>query len=405
MSVSIDLPPAAWSAYPHSLADVLPAIATAFGLDPSAGQTSTDVPALHIPERKDVVLLLVDGLGSVLLDEFASYAPTLASMRTQTLRAGFPATTATSLTSLTGGTACGVHGIIGYSFRPGDECRTRGSRRVLNALRWSLDSADGPSALVTYPPSLVSNTADEPSSGLEWLSHNGVRITYVMPGEFRGSGLTQVAFRAAGRYLPAVTPDGIRAAVGGVLARNSSHLRFVYAYFSELDMAGHIHGPGSSAWLEKLAVVDRLVADLAADLPVDACLLVTGDHGMIAAENSVDIDAAPTLRAGVADIAGEARVRHVYAQPHGADDVLAAWTAELDGSAHVVSREQAIDEGWFGTPVTSAVAERIGDVVAVARGATTLIRSEHEPVESRMVGHHGAWTAAELLVPLLDVAT
>ena len=52
--------------------------------------------------------------------------------------------------------------------------------------------------------------------------------------------------------------------------------------------------------------------------------------------------------------------------------------------------------------VTDVVAERIGDRVAVARGTTILTRSLTDPqIEVNMVGHHGAWSAAEQLVPVL----
>ncbi|WP_042375401.1 alkaline phosphatase family protein [Gordonia alkanivorans] len=384
-----ELTPADWARYPHTLADVLPAASVALGVSPDSG--------LVVPPGDSVVVLLIDGLGATLLEEYAESAPTLRELTASTLRAGFPATTATSILSLTVGAPCGVHGIIGYSFRPDDDCRTRGSRRVLNSLRWSLDDAQGPSALVTYPPSLVRT---HPGS-LEALADEGVRVTYVMPGEFRETGLTLAAFRAPGQYVPAVTPDGVREGVLAAVRGHSRHRRFVYAYYSELDTAGHIHGPGSAAWLEKLRLVDRLVAELAAELPSGTTLLVTGDHGMITADRAVDIDTAPGLLDGVEAVAGEARARHVYASSGAAEDVLKAWSGYLGDAAHVVSREQTLDEGWFGPEVADAVANRIGDVVAVARESVTLTRSKNETMESMMIGHHGAWTAAEQLVPLL----
>ncbi|WP_439031880.1 alkaline phosphatase family protein [Gordonia terrae] len=389
-STPAELNPSDWYRHPYTLADILPAASGALGI--TAPPTE-----LAVPPGDSVVVLLIDGLGATLLDQYAEHAPTLRELTSTTLRAGFPATTATSILSLTVGASCGVHGIIGYSFRPDDECRTRGSRRVLNSLRWSLDDAQGPSALMTYPPALVRTER----GSLETLAAAGVRVTYVMPGEFRGSGLTMAAFRASGQYLPAVTPDGIREAVTTTLRRRSRHRRFVYAYYSELDMAGHIYGPGSEPWLEKLRIVEKMVADLASELPPGTTLLVTGDHGMITADRAIDIDTAPVLLEGVDAVAGEARVRHVYATPGSESDVLAAWSDYLGDGAHVVAREQTIDEGWFGPVVTDAVARRIGDVVAVARGTTTLTRSKRETMESMMLGHHGAWTADEQLVPLL----
>lgn len=100
-------------------------------------------------------------------------------------------------------------------------------------------------------------------------------------------------------------------------------------------------------------------------------------------------------------IAGEPRVRHLYVADGARDDVLATWTAELGAEARVVTREQAVDEAWFGIAVDPDIAQRIGDVVAVARDRTVLVRGDVEPLEARMIGHHGAWTADEQLVPLL----
>jgi hypothetical protein len=67
----------------------------------------------------------------------------------------------------------------------------------------------------------------------------------------------------------------------------------------------------------------------------------------------------------------------------------------------VVSREEAIAAGWFGTRVADDVRPRIGDVVAAARDTASMVRRTVEPLESSLIGHHGSLTTAEQLVPLL----
>lgn len=176
----------------------------------------------------------------------------------------------------------------------------------------------------------------------------------------------------------------------------------MYGYHADLDTMGHVYGPGSLPWRLQLAQVDRLVAAVANALPADAVLAVTGDHGMVTMDLVFDVDTVPELGAGVRLLAGDPRSRHVYAEPGAAADVLAAWRAVLGDAAEVVSREQAVEEGWFG-PVAAALAERIGDVVVAARGGAGVIRSEAEPAVSRMVGQHGSLSAREQRVPLLQV--
>jgi hypothetical protein len=129
---------------------------------------------------------------------------------------------------------------------------------------------------------------------------------------------------------------------------------------------------------------------------------VVADHGMVAVgTEDVDIDADNSLTVGVTDVGGEARARHIYTAPGAADDVLATWRSTLAERAWVVSREEAIDAGWFGERVSDATRERIGDVVAAARGSVGLLRRTVEPLESSLIGQHGSLTTAEQNVPLL----
>jgi hypothetical protein len=137
-------------------------------------------------------------------------------------------------------------------------------------------------------------------------------------------------------------------------------------------------------------------------LPDDAALLVTADHGMldVPADTRFDLDAEPALTDGVRVLAGEPRARYVHALPGAADDVLARWREVLRDRAWVASRDEVVASGVFG-PVDDALAPRIGDVVALARGSWALVTAEREPGPSRLAAYHGSLTATELAIPLL----
>lgn len=372
---------------PHSLADVLPSVAASFGMD---------VPnPLGIAPNRDVVVLLIDGLGAQLLARHRDLAPTLAAHTATTLTAGFPATTSTSLTSLALGAPCATHGIIGYSFAvPGPD-----GVRLFNSLRWRLDGATGDDARESHPPESV----QPGTSRLEDLAAHGVDVHYVIPAYQRTSGLTRASFRATGTLHPATTLDEVRGGILAVADHSGTGSRFAYAYFPDLDGNGHLYGPESPAALAALRDIDAFAADLLTDLPDTCTLLVTGDHGMVHADTVIDLDTRPGLHDGVRLIAGEARVRHIYLRdPAAVSDTVERWTGELAGHARVVTREQALDEHWFGhTPPGPVIEQRIGDLLAVAEGGAVLVRPESEPLESAMVGHHGAWTSDEQLVPLI----
>ncbi|MEX3651019.1 alkaline phosphatase family protein, partial [Mycolicibacterium porcinum] len=201
---------------------------------------------------------------------------------------------------------------------------------------------------------------------------------------------TRALLRGA-RYVGAHALGDLAAGIATAVAGHG----FCYGYHADLDLVGHLHGPGSPAWRMQLRQVDRLVESVLEALPAECLLAVVADHGMVTVDPAAvtDIDECEPLLAGVAAVGGEARARHVYAAAGAADDVLATWRGTLADSAWVVSREEAIAAGWFGPQVR--------DDVAAARGSAALLRRTVEPMESALLGQHGSLTIAEQYVPLL----
>jgi hypothetical protein len=363
---------------PH-LADVVPSVLAAMG---AAGFTGT----LELPGPvAGACVLLVDGLGEELLAAHASDAPTLAALRAATLQVGFPSTTAAGLAAIGVGAQSGEHGMVGYSFRVP-------SGQLLNALRWrphpwgdDLRDAVRPEELQPAPTTF------------ERAEAAGFAVSVVSGAEFTGSGLTRAVLRG-GRYVGVQALGDLAASVSSVLVERG----FCYGYHGELDLLGHLYGPGSPAWRLQLRQVDRLVESIVDGLPPGGLLAVVADHGMVAVDDSVlDVDACEPLQDGVQAIGGEPRARHVYVADGAASAVVDAWRGTLGERAWVLPRDEAIAAGWFGPRVADAVRPRIGDVVVAARGSSAVLRRSVEPLESSLRGHHGSLTSAELLVPLL----
>jgi hypothetical protein len=226
----------------------------------------------------------------------------------------------------------------------------------------------------------------------------GIAVSVVSAAEFAHSGMTRAALRG-GRYIGVQALGDLGSSVQTAIAAGG----FCYGYHSELDMMGHLYGPGSAAWRMQLRQVDRLVESVVEGLPPGGLLAVVADHGMVTVEEDdiIDADACAPLTRGVEAIGGEVRARHVYVADGAEADVLAAWRDTLGDRAWVVSREEAIAAGWFGERIGDAVRPRIGDIVAAARGSAGVVRRLVEPLESALIGQHGSLTTAEQLVPLL----
>jgi hypothetical protein len=354
-----------------SLADLLPSVLGALG-----------IPGEHdlmgLPRSRRYCLLLIDGLGWNLLRAHPAQAPFLISLPGRAITAGSPTTTVTSLTSFGTGLPPGRHGVLGYT------TRIPGTNELLNALKWH--AAVDPATYQPHP------------TVFERAARAGVAVTVVGERKFRTSGLTIAGLRSPGFQGADTLGERVASAAGAASPNHS----LVYVYDGDLDTTGHRAGCGSAAWQHQLTIVDRFAEELFDALPAETALIVTADHGMVDVDtaNRLDVDDLPTLREGVALVGGEARFRHVYAEPGASSDVLAAWRAVLGDRAAVLSREEAVDVGWFGA-VEARVLDRIGDVVASVGGDCAVEMRSVFPVEATLVGLHGALTADEMLVPLL----
>jgi hypothetical protein len=153
-----------------------------------------------------------------------------------------------------------------------------------------------------------------------------------------------------------------------------------------------------------LQLIDRGAELLAERLPAGVRLLVTADHGMvdIAEAGKIDYDSGPHLSDGVALIAGEPRVRYLYVEPGQLDAVRGRWSDALGDQVALLTRDEAVERGWFGPTVSEAARERIGDLVVLAVADVAVVRRHAESRSSLLIGHHGGLSEAELLIPLLS---
>ncbi|HEY0166111.1 MAG TPA: nucleotide pyrophosphatase/phosphodiesterase family protein [Jatrophihabitans sp.] len=365
-----------------SLSDVLPSALAALGVD---GEPNT----LEIEPAECVVVLLVDGLGWQLLSEHARHAPFLSSLAARQLTAGFPTTTAVSITSLGTGVPPGQHGITGYT------TRADGVGEPVNWLTWR-GVYSGADLSDEQPPEQVQPVA----TAFERAEAAGVSASVVSAPAFGHSGLTRAALRGA-RYVPAFTAADTATAVASV-ARARRGL--IYCYNSELDLIGHVHGCHSEAWRLQLELIDKAAQLLAERLPPGVRLLVTADHGMldVPEQAKIDYDSEPSLSDGVELLGGEPRVRYLHVAPGQLDSVRSRWAELVGHGMALLTRDEAIERGWFGPSVSEPARSRIGDLVAVSVSELAVVRRKVASRNAQLVGYHGALTDAELLVPLLS---
>ncbi|MEZ5320520.1 MAG: alkaline phosphatase family protein [Microthrixaceae bacterium] len=274
---------------------------------------------------------------------------------------------------MTTGLPPGEHGVMGYRIAVG--------RDVLNVLRWTTHRGDARQAI---PPQSVCRV--EPFAGQ--------RPPIVVRAEFEHSGFTAAHLHRA-RHVGYRMPSTL-AVETARLARSGEP--FVYVYYDGIDKVAHEYGLGEH-YRAELVAVEGIVQYLVDVLPRNSALVITADHGHIDVADRT-VRPAPEVLSTVDFQSGEARFRWLHALPGAADDLLAAAIEHHADVAWIRSRQECIDEGWFGPHVTAEAASRLGDVAIVPFEPIAF----EEPTDTgpyKLVGRHGSLTPDEVLVPLL----
>jgi hypothetical protein len=317
------------------------------------------------------LLFLIDGFGFDTLSKYADVTPTMSRMFNHgTIQTAFPSTTATSLATLTTGELPGVHGMLGYTVQV-----PRSGGRLLNALKWD---------------ERVDPENWQPVQTLfQRATNSGITVTHVAAKRYENTGFTRAVFRGAD-YKGANVVADLVSETKQALQKTPS---FVYLYVNDLDNAGHSDGVGSDKWIAALSAIDQMVSQLMKEVPKGTRIWVTSDHGMINVEEKIIIGQDNPLLTGVSVIAGEPRQAR--------EDAASLWQQYLQEKALVLTREQALSTNLFGTDVSPDAVDRMGEVIAIARGGLVLLDADRAEKEGAMVGHHGGDSQIESQVGLL----
>jgi hypothetical protein len=326
-----------------------------------------------VRDARQVVILVLDGLGWEQFDNRREHMPTLATFEGGPITTVVPSTTATALTSITTGLTPGEHGLVGYRIDIGGE--------VLNVLRWATSAGDA-------------RRKHEPNRVQPFAPFMGEPVAVVTKADFQHSGFTEAHLRG-GRFFGWRASSSLAISIGELLRAGEP---LIYAYYDGIDKIAHERGFGDYYEAE-LRAADDIVTQVSAQLTEGAALLVTADHGQVSVGTDLHAPAAEVLKL-TRYLSGEGRFRWLHARPGSADELLEVARVQHGDVAWVMSRQELIEGGWFGSVVSPPIAARLGDVALITRAPISFI----DPADSGpypLICRHGSLTSAEMLVPLL----
>ena len=337
------------------------------------------------PERADrVAVVLLDAFGMRFVQRHADH-PLLRRLHVAPLATQFPSTTTAHVTTMHTGVPVGTHGLYEWNvYEPALDA-------VITPLLFARAGEYTPDGL--RGSGLAIGDVLPPDTLYQRLATSGVRSVVLQPAAFSPSTFDSVAARGADLRPYATIADGAAALVEALREPG-----YVYLYWHEIDLNGHLHGPDSREFDAACRqALDALEAALCAGGP-EALVLFTADHGQVAVDPSrVDYldEVLPELDRHLAHgPAGSARDVFLHAKPGLAAELAGALRERLDGRAEVALVAELEAAGLFGE-VGPRLRARLADVCVLPAPDRMAWLRAHASVEQRFRGHHGGLDPAE----------
>jgi hypothetical protein len=376
-----------------SIANLMGSLIEGLGGKPTGYPPLSCLLPAEVGEYRQVVLMVVDGLGHEFLKRRHSGSHLEALSRAR-LTSVFPSTTAAAITTFLTGVAPQQHGLTGWHMY----FRELGT--VLAVLPGVSRGSGAPPKPVGEETRLIFRCG----SVFDRLPAHGYMVS---PRRIAYSGFN-LAHRGKARIRPFDTLDDFFQAIAALLRADRSR-KFVYAYWPELDRISHETGAFSPEADRHLAIwAEGFGRFLECAAGTGTLVVVTADHGFIDTDKShtVDLDdhrdLAECLRL---PLCGEKRAAYCYIKPEHRECFESYVRAELGKIAELWRSSDLIERGWFGRGVPHpSLADRIGDYALVMK--EDYIIQDWLPGERRYehIGVHGGTSESEMWVPLIVVA-
>ena len=374
-----------------SILNLASSIAKHFGLDTGYAPLVHELPWNGV-ER--VVLFIADGLGQQQLERHMTDgdAPNLKALLEQdtayhTITSVFPSTTMSAVTSIHMAAPPAKTGWLGYTLW----------LEEVAAVVDMIELANLETGTRLAPPEFL-KTYSSLTSRLEGL---GVQCFAVQPASYKGSFHNDWYWQGAyqGGYTTANTIPSL------ILSyQKAEQPQYICAYYPDYDTVCHKHGPSSQQASDEIAALDLCVARLLKTLPRDGktLFMLTADHGQrdLDPKKVVHLERDKILRTMLRGApAGERLSRYFRVE----DGALPELEEYLKPYAQTMTSAEAWASGLFGgAAATETFKARVGDLIAVAHdGIQFNWTFPDRRTAATLLGAHGGWSSAEMLVPVI----
>jgi len=342
-----------------------------------------------LKESKNIVLMIVDGLGYNYLQKYGN-ATNLQKNLKSSITSVFPPSTGSAITSFLSGLPPQQHGVVGWYVH--------------------LKEVGLVSRILPFTNAVDGNVLDIPISRIIDVERIFRRINRKYSVVYDRHIIDSVYSRHLAGSARRISYSDINSYFAGIkkaisLTKNES---YTYAYWPTLDSISHILGSESTDAKNHLREFDEKLGGFIDEISgSETTLLITADHGF----NDVKLDDIvytrdhPVLMDCLSlPVCGDTRTGFCYVKPSKSTIFETYVENDLGDVCELHRSEFLIQENWFGLHESHPMlSDRVGDYTLIFNEGHALINCfpGFEPPELR--GHHGGASADEMNVPLIVI--
>ncbi|MCD6590004.1 alkaline phosphatase family protein [Candidatus Woesearchaeota archaeon] len=371
-----------------SIVNLASSIARRFGLNTSYGWLKElDKDFL---DSKNIVLLILDGLGEDVLKENISKT-ILEKYKRRPITSVFPSSTEAAISSILTGVAPLQHGMIG----------------------WSLFIKEVGTLIDVLPFVYTHGGIDFRISDRSFKEFFPVKTIFeginaksfaVVPDILRGIPINDSLFSGVRGINYFKRNRGMFQILRKILKKRGE--KYVYVYNHLIDKWSHEKGKWHR---ETTRIVKELIREICLfikNMEKDTTLIISSDHGFIDVEKYVYMLGNKKELLNLLSVPpfGEGSVRYIHLKNGKEEEFLEYYEKKLEKYSYLYSGKEFIKKGLLGHGVPrKETLEFIGDYVLIAKDRYKLSTRHKKDIETELIGHHGGLTREEMLCPLIVV--
>ena len=335
----------------------------------------------YISNKKHLVLILVDGMGSDLLNKMPEKG-LFYDMRKKDIQTVFPTATGCVLTSLATARYPSSTGIFGWY----------GYNRKLNLNYYTLLTKD---RISNEDLNIDLKKVFKYKSVLNSLKRD---VNVIQPNELLNSRYTRYCFSSTRLNGYNNYEEAINFIKEDIKTNNDT---LTYLYIPFVDTLEHKYGPYNELVYSEIAKIERSIGQL---LPLnnDVEMVVISDHGQTLINDVIYMDlnkydkffyAYPSIDAGTSTFFVKEGMKRQFKRE---------FKKDFGDKVFLFTKKEFIDKKMFGKRMSKYAIDCLGEYVSVCR-RNVMFYSDYHEIDNLPMGNHTGLSREELMIPLIVI--